>query len=157
MALKPDRSAPNAEVTDIRQYWTTTQTTKDKGGVASLVTQGSGVAMDDVANIVSYLVDPSGAIPIGVLLQDVRPPLSETRDFKNFSNLEIRPGDKCALLKKGEVVTDLVVGAPTAGSVAYLAPSGYLTSVETSGVPIVGRFETVKDSDGFIRVTIDLP
>ncbi len=57
MALKPDRN--HAEETDIRQHWLSSQTSAEKGGCASLSTAGSGVALDNAANLVSYAASAS--------------------------------------------------------------------------------------------------
>jgi hypothetical protein len=168
MALKPDRN--HHEETDIRQYWSPAQDTAEKGGIASLVSQGSGVAMDSSElpagsvrdatagneNVVRYAADPSGAVPMGMLVQDVNPPCSATRDHKNFSNLEVRPGDKVTLYRKGILVTDMVLGTPAAGDIAYLGASGNVTPVLAVGAPIVGRFETSLDADGFARVSVHI-
>jgi len=158
MALKPDREYN--EVTDITNFWTTVAA--EKGGIASVVTQGSGAAIGtnitDQANVVGYLADPSGAIAKGVLLQTVATAMSATRDFPNFESGEIRPSDKCTLVKKGFVVTDMIPSGvtPTAGAAAYLAASGYISSSQATGAPQVGRFETTKDANGFARVSIDI-
>lgn len=155
MALKPDRN--HAETTDIRQHWYENSPTAEKGGCTSLVGQGSGVAMDAAENAVRYAPDPSGQVPMGILLQDVNPPLSATRDFKNHSNLEVRPGDKVTLVRQGILVTDLVLGTPAAGDVAYLAASGNVSPSQATGAPVVGRFETSLDADGFARLAIQIP
>ncbi len=156
MALKPDRN--HAEVTDIRQHWSTAQTTAVKGGCTSLVTQGSGVSLDADLNVVNYAADPSGQVPMGILLQDVNPELSADRDFVNRSNLEVRPGDKVTLVRQGNLVTDMVIGTPAVGSGAYLAASGNIGTTSNSGVnPLVGRWESTLDADGFARLAIQIP
>jgi len=157
MALKPDRN--HQEMTDIRQRWSEldAQNTQEKGGVAALESQGSGVAMDPDENVVQYADAPSGAVPMGVLLQDVNPPLSDTRDFKNHSNLEVRPGDKVTLVRQGSLVTNMIVGTPAAGDTAYLAVSGNVSPTQAAGAPAVGRFETSQDADGFARLAIQIP
>ncbi len=158
MALKPDREYN--ETTDITNFWTTVAA--EKGGCAGVVTQGSGAAMGinitDEANVVGYVANPSGAIAKGILLQTVTAAMSATRDFPNFDNGEIRPSDKCTLVKKGFVVTDMIPAGitPTAGAAAYLAASGYISSTQATGAPQVGRFETTKDSNGFARVSIEI-
>jgi hypothetical protein len=156
MALKPDRDF--FEDTDIMNYWINdgTQDTKEKGGVASVVSSGSGVAMDASGNVVSYVVDPSGAVPKGVLLHDVNPPLSATRDFRNYDKVEARPGDKVSLVRKGWLVTDFITGTPAVGGAAYLGASGLISTTQASGTVQVGRFETTVDADGFARVYIDI-
>ncbi len=156
MALKPDRNL--FEDTDIMNFWINdgTQDTQEKGGVASFVSSGSGVAMDASGNVVSYVADPSGAFPKGVLLQDVNPPLSATRDFLNFENQEVRPGDKVTLVRKGWLVTDQITGTPSVGDAAFLGNSGLISTTQASGAPQIGRFETTVDADSFARVYIDI-
>jgi len=156
MALKPDRDF--FEDTDIMNYWINdgTQDTKEKGGVASVVSSGSGVAMDASGNVVSYVADPSGAIPKGVLLQDINPPLSATRDFRNYDKVEARPGDKVTLVRKGWLVTDQVSGTIVVGGAAYLGASGLISPWQATGAAQVGRFETTVDANGFARVYIDI-
>lgn len=158
MALKPDREYN--EVTDITNFWTTIAA--EKGGCASVVTQGSGAAMGvnliDEANVVGYVPSPANAVAKGILLQEVNAPLSATRDFLNFESLEIRPGDKCTLVKKGFVVTDMIPASvtPTVGAAAYLAASGMISSTQATNAPQIGRFETTKNAAGFARVSIDI-
>jgi len=158
MALKPDREYN--EVTDITNFWTTVAA--EKGGCAGVVTQGTGAAIGqnivDEANVVGYVADPSGVIAKGILLQTVTAAMSATRDFPNFENGEIRPSDKCTLVKKGFVVTDMIPSGvtPSVGDSAYLAASGMISSSQATGAPQVGRFETTKDSAGFARVSIDI-
>jgi hypothetical protein len=155
MALKPDRTVLD---TDITMFWSelTAQQTQTKGGVASVETIGSGVAMDHDRNVVQYAAAASGAVPKGILVQDVNPALSSTRDYKNFHNLEIRPGEKCTLIRKGWVVTDKLSGTPTAGGAAYVGASGLIATTQAAGAVQIGRFETTVDSGGFARVYIDI-
>ncbi|RLC89098.1 MAG: hypothetical protein DRJ03_00650 [Chloroflexi bacterium] len=157
MALKPDREYN--EVTDITNFWTTVAA--ERGGCAGVVTQGSGAAIGvnivDEPNVVGYVADPSGVIAKGVLLQTVAAAMSATRDFPNFENGEIRPGDKCTLVKKGFVVTDMITGTtPSVGDAAYLAASGLISKTQAAGAPQIGRFETTVDAAGFARVSIDI-
>lgn len=163
MALKPDRSYDGS--TDITNFWISTATsgyatTGEKGGLASVVTVGSGSALGvnyvDEPNVVSYANSASGAIVKGVLLQDVNAAMSATRDFPDYQTLEIRPGDKCTLVSRGWLVTNLISGTPAVGGVAYLGPSGYFKTTQDSSAPKVGRFETTKDANGYARVFVDV-
>lgn len=156
MALKPDRG--HFEDTDIFNYWINdgTQDTAEKGGIASYVSSGSGVALDASGNVVSYAPTASGAVPKGVLLQDVNPPLSATRDYKNLQSLEVRPGEKVTLVRKGWLVTDQITGTPAVGGTAYVGNSGLISTTQASGAVAIGRFETTVDADGFARVYLDI-
>jgi len=160
MALKPDREYN--ETTDITNFWTTVAA--EKGGCASVVTQGSGAAIGqnitDEPNVVGYAASASGAVPKGILLQTVSAVMCATRDFINYENGEIRPADKCTLVTKGFVVTDMITGTPTVGGIAYLGASGLISTTSGSfggtATAQIGRFETTVDAAGFARVTINI-
>lgn len=162
MALKPDREYN--EITDITNFWYAAQATAvEKGGIASVVSQGSGAAIGvnivDEPNIVDYDASVgSSTIPKGILLQDVALAMSANRDFPNYERHEIRPGEKCTLVRHGWVVTDMVTSGqtPAAGGAAYLGNSGLLATGAVNSSVAVGKFETTKDANGFVRVFIDL-
>jgi len=156
MSLRPDRDI--AEVTDISQFWSevVAQATAEEGGIACVETTGSGVALDDTTNVVQYAASSSGSIPMGVLLHPVNPPMSTTRDFKNFANLETRPGEKVCLLRKGWFVTDMIIGTPVVGGGAYVGASGNFAVASGTASARVGRFETTVDADGFAKIYIDI-
>jgi len=163
MALKGDREYN--EITDITNFWLASQATAvEKGGVASVVTQGSGatlgVNITDDPNVVDYDASVGAStVPKGILLQDVALAMSTTRDFPNYEKGdEIRPGDKCTLIRHGWVVTDMITSGqtPAIGGTAYLGNDGLLATGAVSSSRAVGRFETTKDANGFCRVFIDL-
>ena len=58
-------------------------------------------------------------------------------------------------------IRDRVVGTPTAGKLAFMdaaGDTGKFTSVSTAGKRyIVGRFMSKVDSDGYIKVEVNLP
>lgn len=173
MALRPDRDY-NA-MDDISRHWNIEETSgKQPGGIASVLVAGSGASLGGVqgsgvglaglasrgiTNSVYYQADPSGAVPVGMLLQEITVPSEPDRYFKNFHKNSAFPGEKVTLIRKGWLVTDQIQGAPNAGDPAYLAPSGKVTPVEPDNAaqgPLVGKFETSKDEAGFARVFIDL-
>lgn len=151
MALKPDR---NQIEWDISRYMNEAAVA---GGIASVSTNGSGVAMDGAANVVTYAANPSGKVVAGILLGDIEVyPAKLERNFYRDSN---PVNSKVALLTKGWVVTNMVYPGttPTVGAVAYLGASGYLTPTQAAGAPVVGRFETSKDENGYSKVSINIP
>lgn len=155
MALRPDRDY--YAIDDISHFWAASPvaTTSEKGGVASLKTAGSGVSLDDRKNEVDYLANPSGAVPKGLMLADVKT-YTGNRWFRNFHNGEVLPGEKVCLIRKGWVVTNMVSGTPTAGDVAYLAQNGNVSPTQLTGAPAVGKFDTGLDENGFAKVYVDL-
>ena len=157
MALKPDREYN--ETTDLRYHWSdvVAQATAEKGGIACQEGVSSGVAMDASGNIVQYRANGSGGVPVGVLLQDVNPVMSATRDFPDLQSGEKRPGDKVTLLRKGFCTTDTISGTITAGGTLYVGDSGNLTgNLISAGHAVVGRIETTADANGFVTVFIDI-
>jgi hypothetical protein len=148
MALKPDRIET---VTDVSFFMNTTAT---RGGVASVSTGGSGVAMDDANAVVAYASAVNGALPVGVLLNDVVD-LDLTRQHINWHKDEVQKGGKVALLRVGQVTTNLVAGLPAAGSGAYVGVSGLIGTDPTDSVKI-GSFLSSVDSDGYAKVSVNI-
>jgi hypothetical protein len=149
MALKPDRVEL---LTDISFFMDTTAT---RGGVVSAVTAGSGVSMDDANAVIAYAANPSGAKPIGVLLNDVVD-LDLTRQHINWHKDEIQKGGKVTVLRQGQVTTNLVAGTPTAGADAYVAASGNISTTQAAGAVKIGQFLSAVDADGYAKLSVNL-
>lgn len=58
----------------------------------------------------------------------------------------------CDLGTEGFIVTDMVSGTPTIGATAYLALSGKVSPTDVGLAPVVGKFESIKDELGFVKV-----
>lgn len=151
MALKPDR---NIVVTDISNICTIAI---QKGEVLVFGVSGSGALLNDVASV-TRASNPSGLVPAGVSLANMVS-IDITRQHRNFHNDEQLIGEKLPLLTKGWIVTDKIASGatPAVGETAYLTANGELTDAQTSGTPKVGQFLGAKDSDGYVKVFIDLP
>ena len=158
MALKTDRSTLQ---TDISFFLNEAAT---RGGIACLSTGGSGAAMDQGAALVTYAANPSGKIPVGLLLNDMVN-IDLTRQHLNQHKDEVQKGGKVTLLQKGTVVTSNLDGSPAAGKLAYVGNSGNISaswhgadsSDHTGSAKVVGRFLSSVDEDGYAKVYIDLP
>lgn len=160
MALKADR---DVKKTDVSFFMTATA---ERGGIVSTLNPGSGVAMDQGEAAVQYKANPSGALVLGLLLQDVvNKDLTQTP--QNFFKDEAQVNTKVCILKDGWVVTDQVLTghSPSAGTPAYVAHSGKIatTDVATDHVNAatyagrkVGHFLSQKDQNGFAKVMITL-
>jgi hypothetical protein len=157
MALKGDRYLA---ITDISFFM---DQVAEKGGVAVMKTAGSGAALDQQAAEVEYAASPSGKYPVGLLTDDmVNKDL--TRTHLNFQKSEHQKGSKVNLMREGWVVTNMLEGTgitPTGGAKAYLGLSGLFTTAATGpggyANPEVGRFESTKDEDGYVKVYVKLP
>jgi hypothetical protein len=151
MALKSDRVEA---YTDISYFCN--DSTAERGGIVVHSTGGSGVAMDDSLAVVTYAANQSGTVPAGLLLNDVVD-LDLTRQHINWHRDEVQTGSKVTLLRQGQVTTNMVVSGvvPTIGQDAYYGANGKLTNVSTNSVK-VGRFLSVKDADGYIKVDINI-
>ena len=95
--------------------------------------------------------------------------LDLTRQHLNYNRDEVQKGGKVTLLRAGQVVTNkYVTGALTPpigpGMKAYYNSAGLLTTVAVAdtGVigqthaPSVGRFLSAVDSDGYVKVDINI-
>jgi hypothetical protein len=163
--LKPDRSIDM--VTDISYFM---NTVGERGGVVCAATGtgqfGTGASMDDANNVVAYLThaDVSGKYPIGILAQDVVN-IDQTKQVVNFLRDEAQVGSKVTIYRKGFVVTDMIAAGSATGTVfpipAYAGGNGLLVGnganfTTASGYRQVGMFMGRVDSDGFVKVYIDV-
>jgi hypothetical protein len=156
MSLKTDRYEFQ---TDISFFMNEVAT---RGGVVSLSAGGSGAAMDQGAALVTYASNPSGKMPVGILLQDMVN-LDLTRQHINWHKDEVQKGGKVCLLRKGYVVTNNVQGtAPAAGDPVYVAHSGNMSKTDlitplSTQAQSIGVFLSNADEDGYYKVEINLP
>lgn len=152
MALKGDR---NEAGTDISFFMNEVQT---RGIMVWISTAGSGAALDQSAALVTATTNPSGKQVVGMLLNDMVN-LDLTRQHANYYKDETQKGGKVTLLTRGWAVTNSITGTPTAGQSAYCTYSGVLTAspINIAQTPLVGRFLSTKDEDGYAKVEINLP
>ena len=157
MALKQDRSTL---ATDISFFM---NEAAERGGVVSVSATGFGASMDNGDALVTYAADPSGMVPMGLLVNDMVD-IDLTRQHINQHKDEVPKGGKVTLLTKGWVVTDQIEGTVTDGTeLAYLGHSGKIAASKVidddsseAGL-VIGRFLSYDDNSGFAKVYIDLP
>ena len=156
MALKSDRVEA---YTDISYFCN--DAAAERGVIVVHSAGGSGVAMDDSSAVVTVAASQSGTLPAGLLLNDVVS-LDLTRQHINWHRDEVQTGSKVTLLRQGQVTTNMVVSGvvPAVGDDAYYGVNGKLTNVDTVGATSsgvkVGRFLSVLDADGYIKVDINI-
>lgn len=158
MALKTDRYHVQSDISYFMNE------VAERGGIVCYSTVGSGAAMDDSVALATYAADPSGLLPIGVLMNDMVN-LDLTRQHINWHKDEVQIGSKVTIWTKCDVVTDMRhEDTPAVGNPAYLGPSGLFTTdvgaVYSDGTvsrPIVGVFKSSPDEDGFVKVSVNLP
>jgi hypothetical protein len=156
MALKPDRRVnPYAE--EISFFM---NEAAEKGGFVVMSTVGSGQAMDQSAALVTYAANPSGKLPVGVLLQDmVNKDLTQTH--LNPYNGEVQIGGKVNLCDDCVVNTNMIYPGLTiaVNDNAYAGPSGLFQNVDVNpnATPILGTFLSSKDADGYAKVRFKTP
>lgn len=153
MALKPERYF----VADDMSFFVTA--VAERGGFLTLSTGGSGAAMDQGVAVATYAASQSGTTVLGCLMQDVvNKDLTQTH--LNFYKDEVEIGSKVQMWTQGTVVTNMVYPGltPTAGATAYMGPSGLLQTVNVNSVatPVVGKFLSSKDADGYVKVRFSL-
>lgn len=132
----------------------------ERGGVVVLSTVGSGISNDQGEMLVTYAANPSGKLPVGILMQDmVNKDLTQTH--LNYFKDEVQLGSKVNLWTKGTVVTNMIMPGqtPAVNKVAYASLSGLLTVTDTNpnNTPIVGVWLSSKDADGYAKLSFDLP
>ena len=161
MSLKGDR---HEFLTDVSYFGNSVMT---RGGVVSLSTVGSGAALDQSQALVAYSASSTGALPLGILLNDMVS-IDVTRQHLNWYRDETLIGGKVAVGRKGWWVTNnLIAGAAAiaAGDIAVLTSSGNIMNVTAasefttwnrSNNPRVGRFMSTLDEDGYAKVSPDL-
>lgn len=158
MALKPDRIE---HLTDVSFF--KADAVAERGLIVVHNTGGSGAAMDDalatVKNVSAYADEPAGLLLNEVVNIDL------TRQHYNQHKDETQLGGKVTLLRRGTVVTDQVSGTPVIGEPAYFGLDGKLqteseftgpTGVGQTFQKPVGRWLSVKDSDGYAKVEINI-
>lgn len=150
MALKPDRVEAYTDISFFMNQ------VAERGGVVVHDGTGLGVSMDDADAVVAYASNPSGTSPVGVLLNDVVN-YDLTRQHINYHKDEVQVGSKVTVLRQGQVTTDMVDSevVPSAGANAYYSAGGLLTTDPTNSTK-VGRFLSSLDSDGYVKVDINI-
>ncbi len=154
MALKPNCLIVQDEI----RFFCSGTASKGKIAVLGQGTDGSGAFMDQGEAYVFQPTTSSGNIPMGVFFVDVvNKDLTQTH--LNFQKDETQTGSKVCLIQKGWLVTDAVSGTPDPGDVAYLAANANVsnTLVNSAATPVVGRFLSAKDEDGFVTLSVNLP
>lgn len=152
MALKGDRHIITTDITF------TLSDVASKGQFVCYKTAGSGASMGLTRGAAQVAANPSGLVPLGLLLNDFVN-IDETVRHRNYQKDEHVIGDPATVLRKGWVVTDKVIGSPTVGQKAYLTSSGNVmaTNQGLAATPLVGEFMSIKDESGFIRLMVELP
>lgn len=152
MALKPDR---DLHLVDTIAWFMSEVATR--GGCVSMSTVGSGIALDQSVNLVTYVAEPSGVTPVGILMGDMVN-IDQTRNHINHHKDEVQLGGKVRLVRKGWLTTNSITGTPALGGTAFLGPSGnFVTDNPTANHPVVGQFLSTLDEDGYCKVYVDLP
>lgn len=123
--------------------------------------RGVIVSHTTTAGEVTSLANPTGTVtyPIGVLLDDVESMNFDRHgEYRNRNVVDV--GSVVGIGAKGDYETNRVTGTPTPGQPAYLHASGFVSPTQlTDGItlaPLVGRFRTSLNANGFALVHIDL-
>lgn len=157
MALKGARVELETDIT------TTCETATNRGFILVYSTSGSGVTRGDSRNEASLVANPSGYKVAGMVLNDVVT-LDQTQYHINFHKDVTITGEPARIGRKGRWTTNALVAGqtPSPGDTAYLGADGKVTATLSStgglvATPKVGRFESLKDADGYVTVDVALP
>ena len=129
------------------------------GGIVALKTAGSGEALDSSANVCAYHSNGSGVMALGILVAEITTD-NVTANPRNLQRNKVPKGSKVELIRVGEVLTNMVLGTPTAGANAELAAIGFIalgTHTQTVGNVVVGKFLDTLDEDGYVKVYVNCP
>ena len=135
----------------------------------SVQTRGLVCGVSATAGECEVVADPSGVVVAGLLMMDVvnkGVPANLASDssldtgtisdsLTNGKN-ETYKGGLVRLLRKGECSTSSVTGAIAQGDALYLAASGIISATQATGAPQVGFALEAKDSDGFVKMFLDV-
>ena len=115
--------------------------TQERGGILSIATSGGFTYAE-------YAVDPSGARPLGIQLNDIEF-MDLTREYDRRSTR--RTDFPCGVVGAGQghIETDwlYLIGTVKAGDSAYVGPSGTITNYSALGGTRIGFFTSVLKSD----------
>lgn len=149
-ALSPD---------DISHYM---KTAGEAGGIVCYVnTNPFGPTMDDPDNVVGYVATPDANTKVAGLLMMTVLDYDPTKVERNNQNpFEVPVNSKVWVRTGGYVDTNMITTADVAGLTgptdAYLGLNGLLTTSAAAPTIKVGRFESGVDSDGYVKLTIDI-
>ena len=74
----------------------------------------------------------------------------------NYMRTDVPVGQPINILKHGWCWTNAVTGTPAAGDSAYLGANGTFQNTSVGSLPAIGKFETGKGPDGFLRISINV-
>lgn len=159
MGLKPHR---NVIEDDISYFM---NATGERGVMVFAVTgtYGTGAGVDSANRVAEIVTNPSGRLSVGMLLNDmVNRDIS--REIPEVYKFEQQVGTKCHLAVQGVLVTNMIGAGQASGALqypiaAYAGTRGFLYSsagYAASGWPVVGKFLTGVDTQGYAQVRIDV-
>ena len=161
MALKPFRFT---NVTDpayfVNAITGASTTVMDPGGILVATTgTPSGEGLDTATSSAEYATNGSGRVPVGILMTEVVN-IDQSRQFINPFKDQVQIGNKVTVLRKGQVLTNMIVPNSATGIStpvpAYVGNTGLLTPNSGVGYRQVGEFLSRTDSEGYAKVKIDL-
>ena len=129
--------------------------TAERGVFVVYSTAGSGAAMDDAAALATVTTSPSGKVVLGCLLNTMVN-IDQTRQHINWHKDELQIGNKCDVLVRGFIRTDMLKtgDTPNAGDPAYYDAGGEFTTTAASDQ--VGVFAGPADAEGYVEVEVNV-
>lgn len=162
MALKPTASWARDDL----DYDAIMNATGERGGIVCTDnTTASGVVIDQGANKVNYVANPSGVSARGLLFTDmVNKDLSQTH--LDHYKYERQQGTKCVYAKGGKWTTNFVYPghSPAPGDDAYVGHSGYIGNADVATDHVdatgtsrrVGTWISAKDENGYATIQLNI-
>jgi hypothetical protein len=136
--------------------------TRIRYAVAAAAERGGILSASSTAGEALYDPDGSGALPLGLLLDDVED-LNFDRHPEYLQRNVVDIGSVVGIANEGEFQTDMYIAspAPSQGDPAYLHPSGFVGTVQLDdGVGTlgarVGTFLTAPNALGQVVLYVEL-
>lgn len=151
--LMPDRSIRAWDIT--RKMTTVCEPGQFAVHVATAGTTGSGAAIGETWGHVEIESANNGAVSgskFAGVTEHYHVSLDTTKYDLNEFKGEHLINKVCTLMTEGYVVTDQISGTPTIGAPAYLCLGGKVSPTDIGLAPLVGKFDTVKDENGYAKV-----
>jgi len=137
------------------------QTTIDFA-VNAAAERGGILSYSATAGEAAYDADGSGALPLGLLLDDVES-MNFDRQPEYLQRNVVDIGSTVGVANEGVFDTNMVVTspAPAQGLPAYLHPGGQVGTAQLDDglgnvSPRVGTFRSAVDANGYVRLLVDL-
>ena len=155
MALKADRRMLAPE--NIRYV---SENAITEGAAVILGTQGTGDGVGQALNEAAVVAKsyagapPSGTKFLGVSLDEVRVIDTSVTPRTSYPTTTRKVGEPFAVAEYAELWTNMIVGNPAIEGDAFLAADSKFGTASVNSNPVVGKWKSTKDANGYALLRI---